>query len=68
MKYKEVKVQLVQGKLYIQTQGSQSNASSSAARKNEYNMTAIQLLSAINYKACEEKKEFKLVQDSDVNV
>jgi len=40
MKYKEVKVQLVQGKLYIQTQGSSSNASS-AANKNEYNMTAI---------------------------
>jgi hypothetical protein len=31
-------------------------------------MSAIQLLSAINYKGCEEKKEFKLVLDSDVNV
>lgn len=64
MKYKEVKVQLVQGKLYVQTQG----GSGSSADKDEFNMTAIQLLSAINYRGCEEKKEFKLVLESDVNV
>jgi hypothetical protein len=29
-------------------------------------MTAIQLVSAVNYQAFEEKKEFKLVQESDV--
>lgn len=68
MKYKEVKVQLVQGKLYVQTQGGSLGGSSAASDKNEFNMTAIQLLSAINYRGCEEKREFKLVHESDVNV
>ena len=31
-------------------------------------MTSIQLHSAINYKACEEKKEFKLVSQADINI
>lgn len=68
MKYKEVKVQLVQGKLYVQTQGGSLSGPSSGSDKNEFNMTAIQLLSAINYRGCEEKREFKLVLESDVNV
>lgn len=36
--------------------------------KNESLMTAIQLISAINYQSFEEKKEFKLVNEIDVAV
>lgn len=68
MKYKEVKVQLVQGKLYIQTQAATESSSKSGASKSDYVMTSIQLHSAINYKACEEKKEFKLVKETEVDV
>jgi len=31
-------------------------------------MTAIQLISAVNYASFEEKKEFKLVQEEDVSI
>ena len=43
IKYQEVKVLLVKDKLYMQTQNKQSSD------KNDYLMTAIQLISAMNY-------------------
>ena len=48
---------MVKDQLYVQRQ-----------IKNDSLMTAIQLISAINYQSFEEKKEFKLVNETDVAV
>ena len=48
---------MVKDQLYVQRQ-----------IKNDSLMTAIQLISAINYQSFEEKKEFKLVDETDVAV
>ena len=61
-KQQEVKVSLVKDQLYVQTQNKQSKD------KNDFHLTAIQLVSAINYQAFEEKKDYKLVQESEVAI
>jgi hypothetical protein len=52
----------VKDQLYVQTQNKSSKS------KNDFNLTAIQLVSAVNYAGFEEKKEFKLVKESDVAI
>lgn len=62
IKHPEVKVSLVKDKLYVQTQNKES------CDKNDFYMTAIQLISAINYQSFEEKKEFRLVIGDDITL
>lgn len=62
IKLPEVKISLVKDKLFVHTLNPHS------AEKNDFYMTAIQLISAINYATFEEKKEFRLVLEDDVSI
>jgi len=62
IKLPEVKISLVKDKLFVHTLNPLS------VEKNDFYMTAIQLISAINYATFEEKKEFRLVLEDGISI